>query len=148
MREVPAWFVPFVRKVFGERNAAFWAACAEHGKVSPHPIWEFAADRVVCAADPGGGASFGRVAILGDAAHMASPRTGAGAYTAMVDAVAMGSAMVEAASLSEALELYNDDTVRRGQELHRSSRNAARDFAPSGLPVRSPEAVLQSLSQR
>ena len=76
---MPEWFVPFVRTLFGEGNAAYWAACAAHGKVSAHPVWELAADRVV----------HGRLALLGDAAHMASPRTGAGAYTAMVDAVVL-----------------------------------------------------------
>ena len=45
--------------------------------MNPHPIWEFAADKVVN----------GRVVLIGDCAHMATPRTGAGAYTAMVDAV-------------------------------------------------------------
>ena len=71
LRSVPAWFVPLVRKLFGSANEAFWAACVAHGKVSAHPVWELAADRVVS----------GRVLLLGDAAHMASPRTGAGAVS-------------------------------------------------------------------
>lgn len=74
MKSAPEWFVPFVHHLFGARNAKFWQQCSQQGKVSPHPVWELAADRVVA----------GRIVILGDAAHMASPRTGAGAYTAVM----------------------------------------------------------------
>jgi 2-polyprenyl-6-methoxyphenol hydroxylase-like FAD-dependent oxidoreductase len=38
---------------------------ASTGKVTAHPVWEFAADTVVRS----------RVVIIGDAAHTASPRT-------------------------------------------------------------------------
>jgi len=72
-------FVPLVRELFAAKNEAFWAACVANGKVASHPVWELAADRVVK----------GRVLLLGDAAHMASPRTGAGAYTAMVKLYSM-----------------------------------------------------------
>lgn len=123
MKSVPEWFVPFVRKIFGEGNAKFWQGCSQKGKVAPHPVWEFAADRVVN----------GRVVLLGDAAHMASPRTGAGAYTAMMDAHVFEQAMSGHNSLQEGLELYNDNTVKRGKQLYRSSRNAASYFAPEHL---------------
>ena len=130
---VPVWFVPFVRALFGERNAQYWAACATHGKVSAHPVWELAADRVV----------HRRLALLGDAAHMASPRTGAGAYTAMVDAVVLGRAVAGASSLEEALSAYNADTVQRGRELYQASRRAAASFAPqgSGQAILSPSQI-------
>ena len=130
-RGVPEWFVPLVRTLFGEGNAAYWAACADHGKVSAHPVWELAADRVV----------HGRLALLGDAAHMASPRTGAGAYTAMVDAVVLGRALAAATSLDEALAIYDADTVRRGRELYQASRRAAGSFAPAGRPILSPSEI-------
>lgn len=125
MREVPDWFVPFVRKFFGKSNAKFWEQCAKVGKVSPHAVWELASDRVVNQ----------RVLLLGDAAHMASPRTGAGAYTAMRDAVMLREVMQRASTLEEALAMYNDDTVRRGHQLYRRSRNAAMSFAPPGVKV-------------
>jgi 2-polyprenyl-6-methoxyphenol hydroxylase-like FAD-dependent oxidoreductase len=137
MKEVPAWFVPFVRTVLGPSNAKFWEECSKVGKVSPHAVWEFAADRVVNQ----------RIMLLGDAAHMSSPRTGAGAYTAMVDAVVLGQAMQKGDSITDALELYNHDTVKRGKDLYRRSRQAARSFAP--LPdaqTPSPEMVLRSLN--
>lgn len=127
----PEWLVPFVRKLFGEGNARYWAACATHGKVSAHPVWEMAADRVV----------HHRIALLGDAAHMASPRTGAGAYTAMVDAVVLGRAVATSASLNEALDVYNADTVRRGRELYQASRRAAASFAPAGKAILSPSQI-------
>lgn len=64
---IPEWFVPLTRALFGVRSARFWSDCVKHGKVTPHPIWEFAADSTVA----------GRVVLLGDAAHLSSPRTGA-----------------------------------------------------------------------
>ena len=56
-------FFEFVELMFGARNAKFWRDCAAAGKVSPHPVWEIAPDRVVSPS--------GRIALLGDAAHMA-----------------------------------------------------------------------------
>lgn len=135
---VPDWFVPVVRALFGDRNAAFWEACAANGKVSAHPVWEFAADTVVNQ----------RLILLGDAAHMASPRTGAGAYTAMVDAVTLGVALQQGNTIDEALHLYNDDTVQRGRRLWKRSRRAAAYFAPeSSLPV-SPAGLPIRLGER
>ena len=74
---------------------------------------------------------------------MASPRTGAGAYTAMVDAVVLGRAVAGASSLDEALSAYNADTVRRGRELYQASRRAAASFAPqgSGQAILSPSQI-------
>ncbi|CAE8583196.1 unnamed protein product [Polarella glacialis] len=133
MKKVPDWFIPFVRHFFGDTNAKFWEECSEKGKVSPHPVWELAADRVVN----------GRIILLGDAAHMASPRTGAGAYTAMSDAVMLGAALQREKTLEEALQIYNDDTVKRGQQLFQQSRQAASYFAPSGWKPVSPAKLLE-----
>jgi 2-polyprenyl-6-methoxyphenol hydroxylase-like FAD-dependent oxidoreductase len=129
---VPDWFVPVVDQLFGKSNAKFWSECVKHGKVSPHPVWEVACDPVVK----------GRVALLGDAAHMASPHTGAGAYTAMVDAYIFGESIQEGGSLHDALGLYNQDTVKRGHELHSSSRRVGAKFAPPGRYPVSPETLL------
>jgi hypothetical protein len=65
----------------------------------------------------------------------------------MVDAVILGQAMQKGDSITDALELYNHDTVKRGKDLYRRSRQAARSFAP--LPdaqTPSPEMVLRSLN--
>ena len=93
-------------------------------------MWEFAADTVVNQ----------RIVLLGDAAHMASPRTGAGAYTAMVDAVTLGTALQQSNTIDEALQLYNDDTVERGRLLLQRSRQAASYSAPASSPPVSPPA--------
>eukprot|EP00978_Attheya_sp_CCMP212_P007819 scaffold18163_cov55-Attheya_sp.AAC.4 len=143
MKTVPDWFVPFTRECFGESAGKFWDECVRKGKVSPHAVWEMSADRVVN----------GRVVLLGDAAHMASPRTGAGAYTAMVDAVVLGRAFAQAADVEAALRIYNDDTVMRGKKLIASSRRAASDFAPlshsgRGKCEMSPEEVLHLLQKK
>ena len=132
MKEVPAWFVPFVRTVLGPTNGKFWEECSKVGKVSPHAVWEFAADRAVNQ----------RIVLLGDAAHMASPRTGAGAYTAMVDAVILGQAMIQKGdSITDALEMYNQSTVKRGKDLYRRSHAP---FPDAQTP--SPEMVLRELN--
>jgi 2-polyprenyl-6-methoxyphenol hydroxylase-like FAD-dependent oxidoreductase len=132
MRQVPDWFLPFIEMLFDQHSTRFWRACIAHGKVTPHAVWEFAAERVV----------HERVILLGDAAHMASPRTGAGAYTAMVDAIVLGKSLEQANTLEEALQLYNDSTVARGRQLYQRSRAAAAYFAPEGRPIASPEALL------
>jgi 2-polyprenyl-6-methoxyphenol hydroxylase-like FAD-dependent oxidoreductase len=136
MRSVPDWFVPFTHALFGTRNGQFWDACARHGKVSPHPIWEFAADRV----------TRGRIALLGDAAHLASPRTGAGAYTAMVDAVALGAAFSKCDTIEAALSRYDTDTIARAAALLQKSRNAGKTFVPRSGPIPSPEQVLHQVA--
>jgi 2-polyprenyl-6-methoxyphenol hydroxylase-like FAD-dependent oxidoreductase len=133
MKSVPEWFVPFIRNFFGARNAKFWQQCSQRGKVSPHPVWEFAADRVVA----------GRIVLLGDAAHMASPRTGAGAYTAMCDAVVLGEALQHEETLAGALRKYNSNTVQRGKQLYQRSREAAMLFAPVNCVPVSPLTLLE-----
>ncbi|CAE8652205.1 unnamed protein product [Polarella glacialis] len=74
---------------------------------------------------------------------MASPRTGAGAYTAMSDAVMLGAALQRGKPLEEALQIYNDDTVKRGQQLFQRSRQAASHFTPSGWKPVSPAKLLE-----
>ena len=120
MKAVPEWFVPFTRESFGEFAGKFWDECVRKDKVSPHAVWEMAADRVVN----------GRVILFGDTAHMASLRTGAGAYTAFVDAVVFGRAFAQSTDVEAALCVYNDDTIMRGKQLFARSRLAASGFAP------------------
>jgi len=137
MRDIPKWFMPLTKALFGQRNAQFWADCVKHGKVTPHPIWEFAADPLVA----------GRVALLGDAAHLSSPRTGAGANTAMLDAWALGRAFNDASSVPEALALYNRAAVPRAKTLYDRSRRAGRAFAPDPRHSVSPTEVLDYLTR-
>jgi 2-polyprenyl-6-methoxyphenol hydroxylase-like FAD-dependent oxidoreductase len=137
MRDIPEWFMPLTKALFGERNAQFWVDCVKHGKITPHPIWEFAAAPVVA----------GRVALLGDAAHLSSPRTGAGAYTAMLDAWALGRAFNDASSVPEALALYNRAAVPRAKTLYDRSRRAGRAFATDRGHSVSPIEVLDYLTR-
>lgn len=136
MKQTADWFVPLVHALFGDRNARFWEACSTQGKVTPHPIWEFAADPAVA----------GRIVLLGDAAHLSSPRTGAGAYTAMLDAAALGSAFSHATTISEALDVYNQRAVQRARTLFDTSRSAGRAFAPDRHHTISPPDVLRYLA--
>ena len=73
--ELPAWFMPYVRRCFANHadgQVIKWLElCISKGKITPQPLFEYMADRVVN----------GRIMLMGDAAHMASPRTAAGAHT-------------------------------------------------------------------
>ena len=72
---LPEWFMPFVRRSFANHangQVVKWLElCLAKGKITPQPLFEYMADRVVR----------GRILLMGDAAHMASPRTAAGAHT-------------------------------------------------------------------
>lgn len=118
-----AWFLPFVAEHFphagGELHRAMVAAAA-HGKISGMPLYEFAAHSVVSGA---------RV-LIGDAAHMASPRTAVGAHTAVLDAAALQEAFAHALRqgdratlVTRALAAYERPALRRAAELfHRSKQ--------------------------
>lgn len=70
--KLPDWFLPFYRRHFGSIQggaiARVMEAAARHGKITPNALYEFASSRVVS----------GRLVLIGDAAHMASPRTAVG----------------------------------------------------------------------
>ena len=80
---LPAWYLPWYKQHFGAhaRGELYrcMAAAAEHGKIAVMPQYEFAARKVVS----------GRRVLIGDAAHMASPRTASGAHTAVLDAAGL-----------------------------------------------------------
>ena len=134
---LPDWWLPLVIKLFGSQssNTAYWSAVVQHGKITCHPVWELhGLDRVVA----------GRIALLGDAAHMASPRTGAGAYSAMLDALVMQAALTTCNTLEQALLQYNAETLKRGQELHEQGQwGAERHTRKDGISV-SPRELLHA----
>jgi 2-polyprenyl-6-methoxyphenol hydroxylase-like FAD-dependent oxidoreductase len=129
---VPEWFLPFVKKTFGDYNHACWSGCIAKGKVAAHPVWEFAPRA----------ARKGRVILLGDALHMSSPRTGAGAYTAMIDAKDLGLILSNSDSVDAALNAYNTSAVKRSDDLHRRSRQAGSYFSPRPEQNVSPASML------
>ena len=133
IKKIPQWFLPFVEYLFDKKTLEFWESAVEFGKVSPHPIWEFAAEKVVQ----------NRIILLGDASHMASPRTGAGAYTAMTDAVVLEAAFKQGINIKECLKLYNLNTVARGKGLYDRSRKSAVYFAPANREIISPMMKMQ-----
>jgi 2-polyprenyl-6-methoxyphenol hydroxylase-like FAD-dependent oxidoreductase len=137
-KKTPDWFLPFVDHLFDKPTLKFWETAVQHGKVSAHPVWEFVTEKVVN----------NRVVLLGDAAHMASPRTGAGAYAAMVDAVVLETAFKQGQNIDESLKLYNQNTVDRGRELYNRSRQSASYFAPGNRKIVSPKVVVESLQSQ
>lgn len=132
-KQIPDWFLPFIEHLFDKHTLKFWETAIKYGKVSPHPVWEFVTDRVIK----------NRILLLGDAAHMASPRTGAGAFSAMVDAVVLETAFKQGGNIEESLKLYNQNTVYRGRELHNRSRKSASYFAPENRKIVSPKVLLE-----
>jgi 2-polyprenyl-6-methoxyphenol hydroxylase-like FAD-dependent oxidoreductase len=89
-----------------------------------------------------------RILLLGDAANMASPRTGAGAYTAMVDAVVLEAALKQGKNIDESLKLYNQNTVDRGKELYHHSRKSASYFAFENRKIISPKVLIERLQSQ
>ncbi len=141
---VPKWFLPLIRQLYGgveDGVIDLYEACVRHGKLNPHPVWEFMASKVV----------HGRLLLLGDSAHMASPNTGAGAHTALLDARALRYAFQQAHQrapnekakmFEDALHVYNDDTVARAAKLLRASRRVGLQYVPLGSTPRSPASLL------
>jgi 2-polyprenyl-6-methoxyphenol hydroxylase-like FAD-dependent oxidoreductase len=137
-KQLPEWFLPFIGHLFDKPTLKFWETAIQYGKVSPHPVWEFVTKKVVR----------NRILLLGDAAHMASPRTGAGAYSAMVDAVVLETAFKQGKNIDESLKLYNRNTAARGKELYHNSRKSASYFAPENRKKVSPKVLLDRLQSQ
>jgi len=137
-KQLPDWFLPFIEHLFDKPTLNFWETANQYGKVSAHPVWEFVAEKVVQ----------NQILLLGDAAHMASPRTGAGAYSAMVDAVVLETAFKQGQNMDESLKLYNQNTVDRGKELYNRSRQSASCFAPENRKTVSPKVLVERLQSQ
>lgn len=131
---VPQWYLPWYKTHFGghvggELYRAHVAAAA-HGKITAQPQYEFFASKIV----------LGKLLLLGDAAHMASPRTGAGAHTAVLDGLGVYEALAAAKegkgvgeSLSERmLSLYEPAALQRAATLYARSREVSTDVVAPG----------------
>lgn len=122
------WFLRFHRQKFGQHAGGeltrFFEVAASKGKVTPGPLFEFVADRTVA----------GRIVIVGDAAHMASPRTASGAHTAILDAMHLLETFASAGArdIDGSLKDYDREAVLRARQLYRRSRECAREFLPPG----------------
>lgn len=147
----PAWFVPFVKHLFGRNSAGarrksplathdagdemvrFTEAAAARGKITAHPVFEFGVSKTVA----------GRIVIMGDAAHMASPMTAAGAHVAMQDALALWDVFVSGADdVDAALRTYDKGGIQRTKSLLRTSRAVSSDLVPRKHAVQSPATLL------
>jgi 2-polyprenyl-6-methoxyphenol hydroxylase-like FAD-dependent oxidoreductase len=83
------------------------ARTLQAGALGPHPVFEFAPQRM----------RRGRVLLLGDAAHQASPITGAGARLAMEDALTLRASLERAPDLNAALDAYEAARAERGRRV-------------------------------
>ena len=64
---------------------------------------------------------------MGDAAHMASPRTAAGAHTGILDAAGLLDALsAHPDSLDDAIRAYGPGGAQRARELYARSKEVSR----------------------
>ncbi len=88
------------------------------GTIAPHPVYEFAASAMVR----------GRVVLVGNAAHLASPITGSGGRMAMEDALALADALVEHGDVDAALAQFSQCRTREGAALVEQGRQRGAAF--------------------
>ena len=139
--KVPDWFQPFIRKMFAKfvdgDIVRFTEAAATKGKIAPNPVFEYAAKKTVT----------DRVVLVGDAAHLSTPWTAAGAHTAILDAVGLFQALSSdgASDIDRALAAYNKGGVKRADGLLRQSQACSRRLIPrwgGKRAVKSPASLI------
>ena len=141
-------FMSFFRAKFGHHARGellrVMEIAATRGKITPLPQHEFAAECVVK----------GRLLLVGDAAHMASPRTAAGAHTAVLDATELfrifstvSRTLPQGSSLSpgdidRALALYAPLGAGRAAELLARSHQVSAEVVPASWRRKQPQGDL------
>ena len=92
-----------------EEEMPSWHADLVHRTADPflQPIYDIRQDHY----------THKRVCLVGDAASTARPHTGGGASKGISDAIALADALHQSASVQEALQRYDTERVRRGDEL-------------------------------
>jgi 2-polyprenyl-6-methoxyphenol hydroxylase-like FAD-dependent oxidoreductase len=118
---MPDWFLPYVRRKFrhhgGGQLLRWLELAAVKGKITPQPLFEFMADEV----------SAGRIVMIGDAAHMASPRTAAGAHTGILDALGLLEAFsANKHNIDDAIRAYAVGGRQRARDLYLRSKEVSR----------------------
>jgi salicylate hydroxylase len=76
--------------------------------------------------------AFGRIALIGDAAHPMTPFLAQGAAQAIEDADALGRRLAESAEVAAALAAYSDDRVARATRIQREALAQGRLFHLDG----------------
>ena len=95
--------------------------------------------------------SYGRITLLGDAAHAMEPFQAQGAAQAIEDAFVLAECLegVESDGVAEALERYENVRMSRAAELQASSSSAAgRFYLPDGDEQRARNAEYGTLLDR
>ena len=118
--KIPDWFLPCVREAFkiqGDGQVVKWLElAATKGKITEQPLFEYKADEV----------AKGRVFVIGDAAHMASPRTAAGAHTGVLDAAGIHEAFSKHRSdIDAAIQAYAVGGRKRAADLYARSKQVS-----------------------
>lgn len=127
----PAEFSPMLVTRLEKLAIASWPdpwrsvilACLAAGRVFATPIAEYVPIRLMA----------GRLVLLGDAAHVVSPATGAGLVAGLEDAEVLGQA-IEAERLGgrPALEVYDQVRLGPARRLARASQRWSRDYLRRG----------------
>ena len=136
---LPDWFLPLYKEKFGKQAGGqllrVMEAAAAHGRITMLPQYEYRASEV----------TRGRLVLIGDAAHTASPRTAAGAHTAVLDALGIHDAFQPVlaagpgaggwgAAVDRALAAYAPGGIERAAALYARSLEVS-------APVRHPSWV-------
>jgi 2-polyprenyl-6-methoxyphenol hydroxylase-like FAD-dependent oxidoreductase len=121
-RLVPSWFMEHMVHHFGDVPGfiELVGLTIKDGDVRPHPQYEFGASHV----------RNGRFLVVGDAAHMASPRTAVGAHTAVLDALELRRSLSRNDDLDDALQDYSVAGLNHVRELHERTKEVSRQFVP------------------
>lgn len=119
---VPDWFLNHFETYFDDVPGLvdLIDCMIQNGEIRAHPQYEFGRIERV---------HRGRVILLGDAAHMASPRTAVGAHTAIMDALALREAMEFTNNdIDAAIARYSRSGLRHAHELYARSRQVSKEF--------------------
>ncbi|KAJ3023776.1 UNVERIFIED_CONTAM: hypothetical protein HDU68_008459 [Siphonaria sp. JEL0065] len=125
VNNIPPWFLPHVRRTFGKhKQLVQWIEMAVNGpgRVSMNPLFEFGADVVTNK----------RIILIGDAAHMASPSTAAGAHTGVLDAAGLLEAFAKfprKEHVDQAIAQYSPGGLKRAADLYNRSKDVTRAYA-------------------
>ena len=143
----------------GEEAQDLWAISGEHAEVSPRfASWHGDARRLVRAApswkrwplfdrQPIRRWTYGRVVLLGDAAHPMLPFFAQGAAQAIEDAGALGRAFKRIPDIPEALSAYERARIARAGAVVVASRRQGTIYHMSGLLALARDLTMTSLSQ-